>query len=113
MAGGINHAKQIVLDQANGLAEDLQNGHAGDLDKMGRLLALQVKMITPIYEADFVTTADCAKSRENEKLAKVTKFKVGPVSIEGRLSTAVVSAATPILCCAMILFGVGKAEGWW
>lgn len=113
MAGGTNHAKQIVIDQADALANDLQNGHAGDLDKIGRLLSLHTRMIASMYENDFMTVADCVKNREKEKLAKITKFKIGPISIEGRLSTALVSAATPILCCAMILFGVGKAEGWW
>lgn len=112
MAGGNNHAKQIVIEQAESLSADLQNGHEGDLGKMGRLLALQTKMITPMYEADFVTMEDCAKNHKGNGDG-ITKIRVGPISIEGKLSTALIQSGCTIMCCVGVIFAIGKAESWW
>ena len=113
MASGDNHAKQIVIEEAESLANDLQNGRAGDPHTQGKAIALIVKMITPLYQAEFVTISDCRQMHEIRKTGKTTKIKLGPFSIEGHITTALVASLSPIVCCGILGFIVGKFQDWW
>ena len=113
MAGGNNHAKQIVIEEAECLAKKLQNGNAGCAQTQGRAIALLVKMITPLYEAEFVTIEQCNKVHRTSKVAKFTRLKIGPVEIEGRATTALILNSIPLICCIGMFFVIGKTQGWW
>ncbi len=112
MAGGINHAKQIVIDEATCLAEKLQNGESGCAVTQGKAISLIVKMITPLYMNEFMTVEEC-ENRHNTKRTSLTKIRIGPLSIEGRLSSAMVASIPSIMCCGFCVFILGKSEGWW
>lgn len=111
MSDGINHAKKIVIGEAETMAKKLSNGSAGDSAIQGRAIALLVKMITPLYEASFVTKQDCEKMHSKEISKKITKLKVGPIEIEGHLTTALVIGILPPIYMAAFL--CGKAKNWW
>ena len=116
MAGGHNHAKQIVIEQATCLADKLQNGNSGCTETQGKAIGLLVKMVTPLYEAEFVTIQDCRKMHgpeKDDKDVKTTKIKIGSVSIEGPLTAAILVNAVPVLCIAAVVFMVGKVQSWW
>ncbi len=114
MAHGNNHAKQIVIDQANCLAEKLENGHSSCVKTQGRAIGLLVKMITPLYKAEFVTVEDCKQSHDRMQTdKKITKIKIGPVAIEGPLTTAIILQSGPVLVCGFVIFLVGKIQSWW
>lgn len=112
MAGGVNHAKQIVVEEATQLAQDLQNGHAGDPHTQGRAIGLIVKMITPLYEADFVTVEDCRKQHE-PKTNNQIKLKAGPFGFEGALTPSLVLVGMFVAGVGGLGFVIGKAQGWW
>jgi len=117
MANGNNHAKQIVIGEANTLAAKLKNGSAGDAAVQGQAIGLIVKMITPLYEADFVTIPDCDKLRKDLKGAppkkRPMKIKVGPVAFEGFVSQTVLLSIPSIISSLCIIFAVGKMQNWW
>ena len=113
MAGGINHAKQIVIEEAECLAQKLQNGNAGCPETQGRAIALLVKMITPLYTAEFVTVEECVAKSKSCKVVRSTKIKVGPVAIEGRITTALLMNSVPLICVGILVFILGKSENWW
>ncbi len=111
MAHGDNHAKRIVIDEATRLADKLQNGSAGCTETQGKAIALLVKMITPLYEAEFMTVEECERVHRDAKGNKsITKLKFGPFSIEGFLNPSVI---VPIACCALCLFTLGRVQNWW
>jgi hypothetical protein len=138
MANGVNHAKKIVIDEAEGLADQLQNGAAGDTQVQGKAIGLIVKMITPLYEADFVTVETCAATRsqcnesiiskideaiENGKLRteelidpknmSKAALKLGPLELKGGvvpMASILVAFLSPV---AGMVFLIGKFEGWW
>lgn len=112
MPHGINHAKQIVIGEATELARKLQNGDAGCVKTQGRAIALLVKMITPLYEADFVTVEDCGQMHKGRS-GKITKIKIGPIVFEGPISTALLINTIPLLCCVVVVFMAGKLQNWW
>ena len=112
MSHGHNHAKQIVIDAATCLADKLQNGDSGCVETQGRAIALIVKMITPLYQAEFITVQECSNLR-SKKATKITKLKIGPFSFEGQLTSALVSSVSPVLCCGALAYMLGKAQGWW
>ena len=109
MAGGINHAKQIVIDEATCLAEKLQNGKSGCVETQGKAISLIVKMITPMYMNEFITVQEC----ESKCKIGTTKIKIGAFSIEGKLSAAMVASVAPLVCCGFCVYMLGKAESWW
>ena len=115
MPGGINHAKKIVIDEAACLAEKLQNGKSNCVETQGKAIALIVKMLTPLYEADFVTVEQCRKTHENLKKeesesGELTELAVGPMHIKGKINVAYLLI---FLCLAGVVFAIGKTEGWW
>lgn len=114
MAHGDNHAKQIVIDEAIRLANKLQDGSAGCAETQGKAVALLVKMITPLYEAEFMTVGECERvhRRPNEG-KKITRLKIGPVEVEGPLTAAILVNIAPIACCALCFFTLGKVQNWW
>jgi hypothetical protein len=112
MANGVNHAKQIVVDEATQLANDLQNGHAGDPHTQGRAIGLLVKMITPMYTADFVTVEECRKQHA-PKPANQIKLKAGPFGFEGDLTPSLMLCGVVFGCFGGLLFIIGKTQGWW
>lgn len=112
MANGENTAKQIVIDEANALASKLENGHTGDLPTIGRLMVKHNKMLTSIYACNFVTVEQCQRMQERRN-SKNTKIKIGPIEFEGKISAAVFSSLLPLLCCGVLGFALGKANGWW
>lgn len=108
-----NNAKQIVIDEAVCLAAKLQNGDAGCVETQGRAIAHIVKMLTPLYQADFVTTEKCKKIHQVMNNRKTTRIKIGPIEIEGPLATTVLVNCAPLLCCGIMLYMVGKVQNWW
>lgn len=114
MAHGDNHAKQIVIDEATCLAEKLQNGNAGCAETQGRAVALLVKMVTPLYAAEFMTVEECKSVHQNgNPRKKLTRLKIGPVEVEGPLTSAILVNIAPIVCCAACFFALGKMQNWW
>lgn len=114
MAHGDNHAKQIVIDEATRLAEKLQNGNAGCVETQGKAISLLVKMITPLYEAEFMTVKECERvHRSNNGGKKITRLKIGPVEVEGHLTTVILVNLVPLVCCGACLFTLGKVQNWW
>lgn len=114
MAHGDNHAKQIVIDEATELADSLQNGNAGCPQTQGKAIALLVKMITPLYQAEFMTVEECVRVHKNGNGKKpITRLKIGPVEIEGTITTAIIANFIPLLCCSVCVFVLGKTQNWW
>ena len=114
MAHGDNHAKQIVIDEATRLADKLQNDKAGCAETQGKAVALLVKMITPLYEAEFMTVEECERvHRSSNGSKKITRLKIGPVEVEGPLTSAILVNIAPIACCALCVFTLGKVQNWW
>lgn len=114
MSHGDNHAKQLVIKQARILTEDLQNGGAGDQHKQGQAVGLLLEMLTPIYEAEFVTVKECGEMHAKQvKVSVPTKIKLGPFQIEGNITAALLMNSFPILCCGGMFFALGKSLGWW
>lgn len=116
MAGGNNHAKQLLVDQGDALADDLQNGHAGDLKKIGNLAALTFKMMTPMYMNEFVTREDCINlhaASDLKRPMRSTRLKVGPVEIEGHVTTTLLLICVPLVSLGGVIFMAGKMQSWW
>ncbi len=117
MSGGNNSAKEIVIEEAESLASDLQNGHSGDPHTQGRAIGLLVKMITPMYRASFMTEDKCEEIRkqtaEKGKGSKRTRIKIGPVVLEGAISNAILANIVPLCCIGVTVFVLGKMENWW
>lgn len=113
MAHGDNHAKRIVIEEAECLADKLQNGNAGCLETQGRAIALLVKMITPLYSAEFITVEECQKNHQGKERLRTTKIKVGPVSVEGPITVALITNSIPLICLGIVFFILGKGQGWW
>jgi hypothetical protein len=138
MANGVNHAKQIVIEEATDLAEQLQNGGAGDTQIQGKAIGLMVKMITPLYQADFVTVEVCAATRSqcnqsildkideavqkdeirsenllNPAGAAKTCLKLGPLELKGAVVPIAVVLAILLVPTVSVIFITGKIEGWW
>lgn len=141
MAGGINHAKQTLIAEANELSmeakeicKQLKNGKAGDIETISKAISLLVKdaslktrMLTPIFEADFVTTEDCkllhtdcqklfqeTLKKESEKPEKqdgeITEVSIGSLHIKGKLNVIIVGM---FILAVGVGFAIGKTEGWW
>lgn len=113
MANGINHAKKIVLDEAEELARQLQNGHAGDQHTQGRAIALLVKMISPLYVADFVTADECKLQHPASSAAKRINVKAGPFAFEGEFNATAFVSMLAISSVGLVIFMLGKIENWW
>ena len=114
MPHGDNHAKQIVIDEATCLADKLQNGNAGCKETQGRAIALLVKMITPLYQAEFVTVQECRiEHAKFLKVKKTTRIKLGPFEVEGAFTTALLVNCIPLICCVATVFMAGKMQKWW
>lgn len=127
MAGGVNHAKRIVLEEvtqlggdAEELAKDLQNGKGGDLHTISKALVLVVKtstltskMIAPLYAAELVTIQECHRQHEALKAGQQMKIKVGPFAFEGHFNPTVFLSLTTLTLLGALFFTVGKIEHWW
>jgi len=114
MAHGDNHAKRIVIDEAERLANKLQNGGAGCTETQGEAVALLVKMITPLYEAEFMTVEACERvHRKTKGSKKITRLKIGPFEIEGPMTTAILVNIAPVACCTLCFFALGRMQNWW
>jgi hypothetical protein len=112
MTRGVNTAKQIVIDEANGYADKLKNGGAEDMETIGRAVGLLTKMVVSIYQCDFVTVEECKKMHLKSK-GRHTRIKIGPLEFEGKVSAAVITSMIPLICCGILGFALGKANGWW
>jgi hypothetical protein len=62
---GENHAKTVVLNQADALQSQLSNGHKADPETHGAALLLLLQMTRPMFEARFMTEEGC-----NDKMSK-------------------------------------------
>jgi len=142
MADGENHAKQIVLGQAKELADKLFNGNAGDTQIQGQAIGLVIQMITPLYEADFMTESGCAMIRlhceqhqkashdkiinkieqiaaiREEKEAETTKYagatlKLGPLSLKGPVVPIFIILSVLLTPTAAIMYILGRLQSWW
>jgi hypothetical protein len=109
---GINNAKKIVIDEANELANELKNGNSGDIQVQGKAIALLVKMISPLYSAEFVTVEDCKAKHESlsKEDVEITDLSVGPLHIKGRVNALIIMI---IVLAAGVIFAIGKTENWW
>ncbi len=105
MAGGEQHAKQTLVDETERLSNDLRNGHAGDISKIGELLILVTKMMIPMYMNVFVTEEDCKK---RSKTGKFSTIKIGPVTVHAPIMLIINLMPTGIM-----LFVLGKMQNWW
>ena len=112
MAHGNNHAKKIVIEEATGLAAKLQNGNAGCAETQGRAIGLLVKMITPLYAADFVTVDECRRQHAGDN-TKFSRIRVGPFSIEGCFGPTITLIIFNMAFMAAVFFAVGKTQNWW
>lgn len=111
MAGGNNNAKQLIVEQGETLAADLQNGHAGDLKKIGNLSALTFKMLKPLYMNEFVTVEQCIKmhaASDKKRPMTNSSIKIGPVEVK-----APVMALLNMVPTVILLFVLGKMQSWW
>lgn len=116
MASGNNHAKRIVIDEATKLAEKLENGDSGCVKTQGRAISLLIKMITPLYMAEFVTIKECQEMHDKSKKVKavrITRLKIGPVQIEGPIIATLLANSMPFACCGALVFIIGKLQNWW
>ena len=113
MAHGDNHAKKIVIKRAKTLTADLSNGSAGNVKKQGEALGLIVEMITPLYEAEFVTADECKEKQNKVTKHRSSRIKLGPFEFEGQISTTLIQKAPSILCLVGVGFMVGDKLGWW
>ena len=114
MSGGNNSAKEMVIKEAERLADDLQNGSAGDQQTLGRATSHIIKMIVPMYRAEFVTVDDCKKNRSKEaKISGTSKIKIGNISLEGPIVSRIMPNSGVIVCVILVAYMVGKTEGWW
>ena len=108
---GVNHAKQIVIDEAECLAEKLSNGKAGCAETQGRAIGLLVQMVSPMFAAEFVTVEDCRNQHKELEKAKKARIKIGPLEFEGILNPTI-----GLFCLATtagFVFVSGKLKGWW
>lgn len=112
MTKGINTAKQIVIDELEGLSKKLDNGSEGDLAVMSRHMVLQGKMLVSIYQCEYVTVEECQKIHK-VAVRKTTRIKVGPVEFEGKISSAVLINIVPVCFCGILLYALGKSLNWW
>jgi len=113
MAYGDDHAKQIVIGEAKKLADKLQNGNSGCIKTQGQAIALIVEMITPLYMAKFITVNQCDIRHKKFKAPKTTRIKIGPIEIEGTITSALLINLIPLACCGILGFILGKSQGWW
>ena len=118
MAGGINHAKKIVIDEAICLAEKLQNGDAACAETQGKAIALIVKMITPLYEAEFITVEECRRKHAHKTTnadveKKIIKLKLGPLALEGNFSPMLFLVLLMMVGFGCLIYALGKSETWW
>ena len=116
MSGGNNHAKQIVIEEAEKLAAELQNGGAGDPLIQGRAISLIVKMVTPLYQAEFVTVRECQTMHDKtvkQSRHRNTRLKIGPIEIEGPLKASLILNSIPFACVAALTFVIGRTQQWW
>lgn len=117
MANGVDAAKKIVIDEATDLVKQLQNGSAGDSHTQGKAIGLLVKMIIPLFAADFMTKKDCSERLEGicsaERKNKLTRIKIGPVVLEGAISILLMQNMLPLLGVSIAVFVLGKLQLWW
>ena len=109
------------------LAEKLQNGGADCLKTQGKAIALLVKMITPLYEAEFITVDQFVKREaelRNELFKKrtpqqikqdsaVMKLKVGPVEIAGGNTASACLSIFLLSPLVIFVYMVGRVQNWW
>jgi len=113
----INNAKKIVIEEATCLANKLHDGDSNCTETQGKAIALIVKMVTPLYEAEFVTIEECRKNHElltkkNEN-GELTELAVGPMKIKGKIGRINFTMILVIMCMIGVVFAIGKTEGWW
>ena len=113
MAGGNNSAKKIIVGQARDFSKKLKNGSCGCVETQGKAIALLIDMVIPAYMAEFVTVNQCKKMHIESKKPKTTRIKIGPVEIEGTVTTTLLTSLTPLFCVSGVIFMVGKMQGWW
>lgn len=114
MVNGNNHAKQILIEDTLAHVKKLENGSAGDIAIIGRTLSKVAKISCAMYENDFRTVESCEDIRKSDKSknTKTAKLKVGPVSIEGPITTTLLLNSIPLVCCGILLFALGKIQNW-
>lgn len=115
-----NYAKQIVLEEAGHLAKSLQNGKSGDPETQGRAIGLLVKMITPLYEADFVTKQECLLSHDvlvkqmkslQKTETKKVNLKAGPLQFEGAITPLIAVLAIAGIAIAGMIYLITHLNG--
>ena len=137
MANGDNHAKQIVIGQAEELAEKLANGSGADPKTQGQAIGLLVQMVKPMYAAEFVTIQACASTRglcakredkkhreilqkieyavqngSNGPKQKKATLQLGPLSLAGPVVPIFVVLAVLLVPTGALLYVLSKLQGW-
>jgi len=120
MTTEMQDAKDIVIKQAQELADILKNGNAADLNTHGKAIGLIIDMVCPIFNANLVTLEDCKRNQEECRIHNIalnkevsdgiTDLSVGPVHIKGRVNALMVMV---IILTAGVVFAIGKSENWW
>jgi len=115
MAYGNNHAKKIVIEQAEALGAKLEANGAKCVETQGQAIGLLIKMVTTMYAADFVTIEDCIKRHDKnvKEENKLSRIKMGPVELEGRFGPVAILCIINFIFMGSIIFVVGKTEQWW
>ncbi len=114
MANGNNHAKQILIDETMSDVKKLENGSAGDIHVIGRVVGKLARITCVMYENDFVTVQACKEMHQKTKgVKKPIKVKVGPFAFEGFITPALLLALPNIFICVGGVFALGRWQGWW
>jgi hypothetical protein len=132
MPNGTNSAKQTLVDEVNRLLHDVDTGdiNISAQETFLHALTLMLRMLSPMFMADYVTTEECRsqhrallrpkkdvkssiEDNNDDELHEDIGFKIGPLSINGHLSQFIILVLLNIICIAGVVFAIGKAEQWW
>jgi len=110
MANGDNHAKTVVLNQADNLQNKLSNGHRADPETHGDALLLLMQMIRPIFEANFMTVDGCVENRSKCPAATASLINVHKSPISGKAIAGIsgTTVGSVIAICITVLRLCGK-----
>lgn len=115
MAGGINHAKQIVIDEATDLVKKLNEEGLDDPKVNVQATSLILRMITPMFAAEFVTVDDCKQKHKSmrDPDKKLVKLRLGPFAVEGNFSPLIFMMLFMMVGIGCLIYALGKSETWW
>ena len=110
MSHGENHAKMVVLNQADMLQGKLSNGHKSDPETHGDALLLLLQMVRPMFEAKLVTEEGCQARREKCPGAKPASVSVHKAPLSGKVIAGIggTTVSSVLAICITVLRLCGK-----